>query len=1021
MIEAVSRIAPLVRVLRSRRFLGVAAALLAAYTAFGFLLVPRLVAGLVRSQVEQRWHRAAAVGEVRFNPFTLELELRDLAVPDADGGPLLGVKRLYLNLQLASLFLLAPDFKAIALDEPRIRLVRRPDGRLNLQDFVPPPDPQADPNAPPPRLYVGELAVRGGELRYGDRKTAPAVEFELKPVGFTLRAFSTRSEGNAYTLSATSSRGEILEWHGSFGLAPVVSSGRYALTKVRAETLIELIGAALPVELQSGELNLHGSYEFAERGATLALTANIEELALSELRLRVAGDDANSLAVPKITLSDVRFDLAQQSVSVAHLSISEPQLKATRAHDGTLPLAKLAPTTAPAAHAPPAAPAVPGARPWTVAVPDIRLSGGSLEIEDQVPARPAVMRVASIELAVGGFARPIKAPVQIDLHADVNGTGHVAVQGPLALEPLAGTLTVEAGALGLTALQPYVDALAALKVTSGTASLKAAVTLKAGGAIALEGDASVDDLATVDSTLGEDFIKWHGLKLRGLRAQTAPFAVNIREIIADRPYARLIIGPNRVTNVHAILAPPGEAPPVDATPAPAPAAPAAPTSGSTATGATPTADAPTVAATAGARSAPPLPLSIGAVRIVGGSLNFSDLSIKPAFNAGIQELAGTIKGLSARPDSRADVQLDGKVDRYAPVSITGKVNVFAAEKHSDVTMSFHNLELTGLSPYAGKFAGYRIDKGKLSADLHYVVENRKLDAQHKFVVSQLQLGERVDSPDATSLPVRLAIALLKDRDGVIRLDLPVSGNLDDPSFSIGPIVWKMVVHLVEKIITAPFALLGSLFGGGEEIASLAFAAGSAELDATARSRIATLAKGLDARPALNIDVPLTADAAVDRAAIRARRWQEQLEALATRRLAKKAAEPGAIAALLADPAGYRALLEEGYVTAFTQKPSIPPPPTGVAPGSPQATAAAVAGLEQALATRLVVDPAELEALGHARAAAVQSALLDGTGIDPGRVFVVNAPPAPPGAAAPLAEGPPVAAPGATVTMQLALH
>jgi hypothetical protein len=318
------------------------------------------------------------------------------------------------------------------------------------------------------------------------------------------------------------------------------------------------------------------------------------------------------------------------------------------------------------------------------------------------------------------------------------------------------------------------------------------------------------------------------------------------------------------------------------------------------------------------------------------------------------------------------------------------------------------MELTTFSPYSGKFAGYRIDKGKLSVDLNYLVENRQLDAKHRIVIDQLQLGERVESADATKLPVRLAIALLKDRNGVIDLDLPVTGSLDDPEFRLGRILWKVVANLVTKAVTAPFALLGALFGGGEDMQYLDFAPGAATLDDANRAKLAQVVKALDARPGLALDVPMVVRPASDRDALAARRWDEQLQAAAAQSLGRRAAEPGAAAALLADRERYLELLTRLYRSQSGAKPEIPKPPAPAEGAAPVDRAAhAIAWLEGALKPRIVVTDAELATLAKERARAVQSGLLDGTGIDPSRVFVV--------------QGAPLEGDAPTVRMRLALR
>ena len=267
-----------------------------------------------------------------------------------------------------------------------------------------------------------------------------------------------------------------------------------------------------------------------------------------------------------------------------------------------------------------------------------------------------------------------------------------------------------------------------------------------------------------------------------------------------------------------------------------------------------------------------------------GSANYADLWIQPHFAVGIQGLNGSILGLSSNPSSHAKVELKGKVDRYAPVHIWGETNPLAATTYSDIKMSFKGVELTSATPYSGHFAGYKIEKGKLSVDIDYKIENRKLTAAHKFVIDQLELGERVESPDAIHLPLKIAVALLKDRNGVIDIDLPVTGSLDDPQFRIGPLIWKAVLNLLTKIATAPFALLGHLFGGGEQMNYIDFHPGSAVLDASEHDKLVALVKALKEKEKLELDVPVTFSPDVDRPGLAAAHLNQRL-------LARSASRP----------------------------------------------------------------------------------------------------------------------------------
>src|SRR6185312_950939 len=259
--------------------------------------------------------------------------------------------------------------------------------------------------------------------------------------------------------------------------------------------------------------------------------------------------------------------------------------------------------------------------------------------------------------------------------------------------------------------------------------------------------------------------------------------------------------------------------------------------------------------------------AIDTIRIENGSANYSDFWIQPHFVVGIQTLQGTITGLTSDPRARAKVELQGKVDRYAPVHIWGEINPLAATAYSDINMSFKGVELSTITPYSGHFAGYKIEKGKLSVDINYKIENRQLSAQHRFVIDQLELGDRVESPDAVKLPLKIAIALLKDRNGVIDVNLPVTGSLDNPQFRLGPLIWKAVLGLLTKVATAPFAALGHLFGGGPEMKYIDFNPGSAVLDPPEHDKLTSLAKALKDKTQLKLDVPVTFSPDLDRPAL----------------------------------------------------------------------------------------------------------------------------------------------------------
>ncbi|WP_374573348.1 DUF748 domain-containing protein [Phenylobacterium sp.] len=959
-----------------------AALLVGLYAAAGFWLAPRIIKSQVVSQVAERYHRTASLGEVRFNPFTLKLQADGFSLPDADGAPMIGFDRLTVDLSAASIWRGGLAFNEIALDAPRVRLVRRPDGRLNVQDLIPPPS-----GGPMPKVMIDHLAVRRGRVAVVDQARETPFTKSFSPVGFTLNNFSTVKEGAAYVLNAVSERGEGLSWRGVLGLSPLASRGTFVLTKVKVAPLAELAGEALPFGVTGGELGLSGGYRFALNGQKLTLQVDVGDLGLSGVGLRARGADADWISLPQVKVSKVHVDVPARTVSVGAVEATDPAVSAWLEPGGEINLARYAPAPSAKAAAPAAANAPAKAEPdepWKVALPDLRVRSAKVDFEDRSLGEPVRLTAAPLDVSVTGLALPLAAPVQVEASAGLDGGGRVAAKGTVKLDKIAADLDVEAAGVELPRFQHYLDKSVSLRLLSGRLSTKGHVAYAAKGPIRFTGAAQVDRLHTVDTILGEDFVNWRSLRLDGISVRTEPLAVKVRQVVAREPYARVVIGPNYVMNVATVLSPEGAAPPPPAAPPPAPKSKMLKLGPFTKTKREPAPPRPERAP----RQA--LPVEVALVKVENGKMDFSDLSLEPHFAAGIQALDGTIKGLSGRQDARADVDLTGQVDRYSPVKIDGQVNYFAARSFTDVKMSFQNMELTTFSPYSGKFAGYRINKGKLNVDLHYNIDDQKLDAKHHVVIDQLELGDRVDSADAVKLPVKLVIALLKDRHGVIDVPIEVVGTLDDPKFRLWPVIWQVVRNLMVKIATSPFALLGSL-GGGEDLQYIDFAPGGAVLDETGRQKTAALVKALAERPALNLEAPMAVSPAVDRPALAEARFQAALSAAATAKLGKRADKAGAVEAALAEPKTRKAILEDLYRKQFGAKPEIPKPEPAPDGAKVDATQAAVAWLEDKLRGGIGVSDEDLQALGRERARAVQSALLADGQLAASRVFVTAQP------------------------------
>jgi Domain of Unknown Function (DUF748) len=955
------------------------------YTAAGFLLVPRLVQSQIRSNVAKTYHRVAQVGEVRFNPFTFILEIDNFAFPDIDGRPMLQFARLHIDFELISILKRALSYQSIALDAPAARVVVRPGGTLNLADLAP---PQAQPQAaePPkededlPRLFIEAFTVDNGRIDFEDQSRPSRFATALKPITFALRNFSTFGTGdNAYSLAAESVLGERLSWRGRLNAKPVNSSGEFAFTNIRAQTVWDYMRDAVAFEVPAGTFDLIGGYTFSLARTPVDLNIIASEMKVNGLVVRPKNSTSDDITLGELTIRDARVSVADRRLSVADISATGGKILAWLEPDGTFSLSRLAGNDTATQAAAPSAESAPapakGDRDWQFALPHVQSSGLEVVFEDRGVTPVVPIKLAPIDVKLTGYDSAKPGPLTLEAQIGIDGEGKLSAQGTVDPDTLASALDLEIKSIDLRTAQPYIARVTDMTLLSGKLGAKGKLGLTKGEADSLQpsyaGMVEVTKLRTIDNALEQDFIRWDQLVATGIEYDAARSRLLVKQIAARRPYARVIIASNGTVNITEVLKPVS-----------------APASGGKVEAAAKTAEP--------SKPTNPLDVRIGLVRIDKGAAHFADFSLTPNFATGIQELSGTVTGLSSKPGSRAKVDLDGKVDAYAPVTIDGEVNYLSADSYTDLKLAFDNMELTTFTPYSGKFAGYRIEKGKLSVRLAYKVENRKLDAQHKVILDQLQLGERVESKDATSLPVKLAIALLKDRNGVIDLDLPVTGTLDDPKFRLGPLIWKVVVNLVTKIVTAPFALIGKLFGGGDEVNQLQFAAGSSEPQGESTARIESVGKAMRERPALQVEVPITVSPTLDGPSLRKNELDQRLVAIKRRELlAKRKPVDDLDASVLEDRQEYWRLLHE-----YDKQAGVLPEEAkekgrkADKPPEPEMLETEITTLTDLALPTIEVPDTMLADLGKARAQKVQDLLLGAGDIEPGRLFIINAGPAP---------------------------
>jgi hypothetical protein len=997
------------------RILLVVVLLLALYALAGFLWVPRLLRSELMEQIPKTLGVKPAVGEIHFNPFSFQLEVKDFSLSTQEGQKLLGFGRLFVDFELSSLWHRAYSFANIDIDSPTVNAVVARDGNLNLLQLSPKTPPPKTPakKEPLPALRIGSFKVSGGSVSYEDHSRPSEFAARLEPLNFELLNFTTGVDGGRFTFTGSSKLGERVEWHGHLSVQPIESDGEFQIVGLRAQTIWDYLKDRLNFLVNSGTIDLNATYKFSLKD-TVDLQATASKIAVSDLAVRPKQSDIDWVTVPSLLVDGTTVDLLKRQAHVDSVSVTGLKLVTWMEPDGSLNLMKLTqppvssavPTaggTVPTATIPAAsAAAVAGhsatPSPWRFDLGEFNLSEASISAEDRGTKPVAKVLLAPLSVKVTGVSLDLTKPVNVTVDTRINETGSLNVSGDVVPQPLSANLALKLADIELKAVQPYIAQHTSMTLLAGRLSGDAKVRYGAKKpALQFVGNISVAGLHTVDNALHDDFINWDRLELSGVNYQHDPDRLDVERVTARKFYARVIIEPDTSLNVKRVLAGPGAtviapAPP-GGTPVVATAAAQPPAAARTrkASGkparARAEAGARAGAAASASAGAPSMPMSIKKIVLQAGEADFADLSVTPNFATGIQKLEGTVLGLSSKRNSRAKVDIHGSVDAFSPVAITGEVNVLGPTLYTDLALSFRNMELSTFNPYSGKFAGYNITKGKLTTELHYKVDGRKLDAQHHIVVDQLEFGDKTASKDAVSLPIKLAVALLKDRNGVIDLSLPVTGSLDDPKFRLGPIIWKVFVNILEKAVTAPFALLGSLFGGGPDMQFIDFRPGAADLDPAAADKAKAMVKALSERPQLKLEVPIATVGDLDRPAlVESRYLTEVRDAQAAGKGNRQ--KPGAAPDFgQLDPAAQVELLTRVYEKQLGGSPKYPEEISKLK-AKPEVEAAKLDFLKKALHEHIAIADSDLTALGQQRAMAIQQALLTDTQVDPARVFLV---------------------------------
>ncbi len=749
---------------------------------------------------------------------------------------------------------------SLAVKDPSVLVRRRADGTINLPSLVlpratPANAPAIAPTNPPPAdspwvFTLDDYRLERGTVQFVDAMVPGPFRTTLQPVSVRLEHFTTApNTGAALHADVTTEAAETISLAADCSINPIQATGQLKLGAIDLKKYQPYLAPFFRGQVVAGKTDC--TVEFSERHQTNSddMTVSNAVVRVSDLQIKSPDGGETVVKVPSFAVESVTASLAAKAVHVGAIQSSGATILARRDANGAINLLDLLATNAPSANTTNASPPPAAGAPWRIVLDELALRDYALHLEDRQTPKPGVLDVDQLALKLSGVHYPSNAPVQLDFTTRVNAAGSVTVRSLVWPYSPATDAELEIAGLDLRGFQPWIEPMVKLSINRGALNTKGRVRFAPGDGpgptLHFTGDLDVTNLLTSDQVLFKEFVRWDELTVNGIDLGLQPNQAKVAQVRFAGLKTSVIIGPDKRPNFLAILPAATE---TNTTPAPATTA------------------------------AEPFPIQLGELKFENASIHFGDQSIQPPCSFDLKQFAGTIQGLSTKKDSQAEVALAGKVDDSSPFGLHGTVHPLANELALDSVFTNRNLQLTPFAPYMAKYVGHPLNKGRLSLNLDYSIHTNALKAENQVRIDQLMLGPRNDSPDAPKLPIKLAVALLKDNDGRIELDLPLSNRIDDPNFNLLPIIGKVIGNVIVKAAASPFKLLGALVGGGEEMSYVDFAPGQAQLMGSETNKLDKLVRALEKRPALNLEIEGSFNPAADRDALARDLVQEQIKA-----------------------------------------------------------------------------------------------------------------------------------------------
>ena len=878
--------------LRSRRFWLWVIAIVATYSLLLGVLTPWVVKTQVQKVAHQRMALNVTMDKLRINPFTFSLLIEDFRVVDAaddavSDKPILGFEKFYGNFQLRSLFRWAWSFRQLHLmgmyghferytehDSNFSRIAQR---WQSSAEAAPEQLDEADKDTGTiPRFFVNDIALQLNRFDVVDRVPKTQFNTSIGPVEIDVdQLTSIPDEVGRQTIRIVIENTGAIEWQGSIALEPLHSQGSVKINGPFLVAASKYSQDQLPVSIRQADLDVALNYDFSVNSAGNAqvILSDIDTY-LRDVNIVQRDNQRPVYRLKEFFLGQGKVQWPEQTVAIETIALTEGELWLERYSDGVTSVEKLiaksqandesagaTSTNTPSSKSEPAQ----TESAWIISNTQFALKNWALHFDDQTLQPATNIDLEKINIELQGLSNEANSLVQLNYSArlatgEIRGRGQLA---PMSLDQVDINLLIKQ--LPLSIAQPYVASFANVEVADGSLSMQANVR-SASEDYLIKAGIDIDQLKVVENESEKDLLHWQNLSVDDIETFAKRQSVKVGRVIFDQAYADFNIAKDGSTTIDRILVESGTASDIEET------------SNSDERAATEKVDQDELV------EEPTYEIQIGLVEVKDSSGKFADESLPLPFATKVHNLKGTISTIDSSSEAPADIKMAGQVDKYGQLNIDGYVTPFAPKQQSQVKLKFKNVNIPNFSPYSVKFAGRKIKSGRLDLDLDYTIKQAQMSGKNKMVLRDFELGEEVESPDAVNLPLDLAIALLKDSSGKISVDLPVAGDMDDPSFGYGSVMGQAISRLIKNLVSSPFRLLAGLVGGNsEDFGRVYFDAGLSIVNPPERERLDQLAKAMQERPDLVINIEGVYQEKVDKVALQT----HQLDASLSTELGEK--------------------------------------------------------------------------------------------------------------------------------------